>query len=108
MLYYREFQNHIAEQLTALKEEYVNGGNVSSPVSPVDTGLACSSPKSSSSDGHGLSEISLSMVERVSQARVASKANAANKDSTQFISLAVGEPSHTFLPESFQNQGKFS
>lgn len=104
----REFQNHIAEQLTALKEEYMNGGNASSPLSPVDTGPACSSPNTSSNDDHGLSDISLSVVERVPQANVALKANAANKDSMQFFSLATGESSRTLMPESFQKQGKFT
>ncbi|XP_032677710.1 uncharacterized protein LOC116847138 isoform X2 [Odontomachus brunneus] len=100
----KEFQNDITEQLAALKEKYINGGNPGSPVSPVDTGVAYSSPNSSSIDGHGLSDISLSVVERTPQERVALKGNAANKDSTRFISLALGESSHTLVPESFQKQ----
>ncbi|XP_014470446.1 PREDICTED: uncharacterized protein LOC106742218 [Dinoponera quadriceps] len=97
----KEFQNNIAEQLMALKKEHVNGGNVNFPMSPVDTGPACSSPNSSSSDGHGLSDISLSVVERVPQECVVLKGNA-SKESTQFVSLAVGESS--VMPESFQKQ----
>lgn len=103
----REFQNNIVEQLAALKGEYINGDNPGSPVSPVDTGLACSSPNSSST-GHGLSDISLSVVERTPQEHVALRGNAANKDSTHFVSLALGESSHTLMPESFQTQGEFT
>ncbi|XP_025152485.1 uncharacterized protein LOC105187007 isoform X2 [Harpegnathos saltator] len=111
---YREFQNLIAEQSTALKEEYINGGGggggggVSSPppLSPVNTGPACSSPNLSfTEDGHGLSDISLSVVERMPQERVL-KGNAASKDSAaHFVSLAIGESSHTLIPKSFQKQG---
>ncbi|EFN80277.1 hypothetical protein EAI_10792 [Harpegnathos saltator] len=113
----KEFQNLIAEQSTALKEEYINGGGggggggVSSPppLSPVNTGPACSSPNLSfTEDGHGLSDISLSVVERMPQERVL-KGNAASKDSAaHFVSLAIGESSHTLIPKSFQKQGKFA
>lgn len=80
-------------------------GSLGSPVS----GPACSSPNLSSANGHGLSNISLSMVKHRSEENVVPlKENLTNKDSMHFVSLAFGESSHTLLPESFQKQGKFT